>query len=231
MKGTKCWRGTEGVTGKVSSGHAKGEINGVERTAEEGKRETEPEVMGWGGKRKGEDQSDGRGWRDGCSESAEDRQMKGRAWGKNEIDGQVGTRRGWIKEAKKSREGSLIPESVTLTLTYRRQPIRKREIKLHTEQIHTRQNQSDENGSWGALIEGKTRLRAHLQAVLACHLYMDRWSKPSAFLSLIFYISWFQARLCWEPYGDGFDFHSYFFQTYYHSVTTFNYKRLQSIAR
>lgn len=137
--------------------------------------------------------------------------MKGRAWGKNEMDGQVGTRRGWIKEPK-SREGSLIPESVTLTLTYWRQPIRKSEIKLHTEQIHTHQNQSDEIGSWEARIEGKTRLRAHLQVVLASHLYMDRWSKPLAFLSPMLYISVFQARLCWEPYGDCFEFYSYFFK-------------------
>lgn len=61
----------------MSGRHTEGETDRAERTAE-GKRETEQEAMVRGRKREKGRWRNGQRWRDGCSESAEDRQMKGR---------------------------------------------------------------------------------------------------------------------------------------------------------
>lgn len=65
---------------RVSSRHTEGETDRAERTAE-AKRETEQEAMVRGKESEREERvrcRDGQGWGDGCGESAEDRQMKGR---------------------------------------------------------------------------------------------------------------------------------------------------------
>lgn len=60
----------------MSGRHTEGETDRAERTAE-GKRETEQEAIARG--REGEGLwRNGQRWRDGCSESAEDRRMTGR---------------------------------------------------------------------------------------------------------------------------------------------------------